>query len=175
MKRLYPILALLILILAACGSDTGTSTGNPTPAPTSVPTATPTPKSVAQQVHDLVSNAGMLGKTTTTYGYTDNPKAVIVKDNIGDGNLTNSLTVGEIHLECFNAQKALWTSHLDLTEVLVQVSMNVVDQYGNQSNQIVATCDLVQATAQKFNWSNLDQESAWQDYDNTTIAPFLTK
>jgi hypothetical protein len=184
------IIIVVILVVGIISNVTApqTTTTSPTPTAqatqavqeqptvdTSQPTATPQPKSIAQQVNDLVGNAGMLGQVSTTYGYTDNPKAVVVKDNIGDGNLTNALTVGEIHLECFNAQKALWTAHLDLTEVLVQISMNVVDQYGNASNQLVATCDLVSATAQKFNWDNLDQDSAWQVYDNTSIAPFLTK
>src|SRR5260221_11925858 len=40
MKRLYFILAFLILILAACGSDTTQAT--PTPAPTAQPTLAPT-------------------------------------------------------------------------------------------------------------------------------------
>jgi hypothetical protein len=96
---------------------TGTPTQKPTPIPTKKPTQTPTqkpqPKSIAQQINDIVLNAGMLGTgITNVYGSDSDPKSVLVKDNIGDGNLTNSLTVGEIHLECFDAQKALWTSNV---------------------------------------------------------------
>src|SRR5258708_40101230 len=47
MKRLYFILAFLILILAACGSDTTQAT--PTPAPTAQPTLAPT--STPQSIH----------------------------------------------------------------------------------------------------------------------------
>src|SRR5258708_38604381 len=47
MKRLYFILPFLILILAACGSDTTQAT--PTPAPTAQPTLAPT--STPQSIH----------------------------------------------------------------------------------------------------------------------------
>jgi hypothetical protein len=154
---------------------TAAPTTAPTATPKPTPTATPKPRTMDQQVNDAMQNAGMLGKHLKT-SYSRSDKSVTVSDDIGDGNLTNSLTVEEIKLECFNAQKALWT-HLasQLSDVTVSVTMNVVDQYGNQSNSEVASCDLQKSTEQKFNWNNLYPDLAWQDYDFQYIAPFLTQ
>lgn len=151
-----------------------------TPIPTQAPTAKPKPKTMNQQLNDIVQHAGLLGNVSPpTYGgiYTTSDKSVAVGDYVGQGDLTNGLTVQEIKLECFDAQKALWTSGVasKISDVTMGVSMDVIDQYGKQSVQIVATCELSKDTAQKFVWGNLTDDSAWEVYDNTFIAPFLTQ
>ncbi len=157
--------------------------GNPSiqqPPPPPSPTPKPQPESMVQQLNDIIQHAGLLGNVSPpTYGalYSTSDKSVAVGDYIGQGNLTNGMTVQEIKLECFDAQKALWTSGVasKLSDVLMGISMDVIDQYGKQSKQVVATCDLSKDTAQKFVWDNLTDDMAWGDYDNTYIDSFLTQ
>ena len=160
-------------------SASATPTPTDTPILTQAPTAKPRPKTMDQQLNDIVQHAGLLGNVSSPYGakYNASDKSVTLGDYIGQGNLTNGMTVQEIKLECFTAQKAIWTSGVaaHISDVLMGVSMDVVDQYGKQSIQVVATCDLSKDTAQKFVWENLTDDSAWGDYDNTFIAPFLTQ
>ncbi len=143
--------------------------------PTVKPIAKLKPLTLDQRINQIVQNSGITGKIIKSlYNFDPGSNYELVEDDIGDGNLTNSLTVEEIYSECFTIQKALWTQERShLSEVDVQVFMNVIDQYGNKANQIVGNCDLMSATEQLFNWPNLDQDSAWKDYDNTFIAPFL--
>ena len=39
------------------------------------------------------------------------------------------------------------------------------DKFGNNTTVPYGECDLGKATAAKFNWANLNQQSAWQAYD----------
>ena len=140
---------------------------------TPIPTATPKPKTLDQQINDTVQGAGLFGKDIKT---SRDAQFVTVKDNLGDGSYTNSMTVHEIKHDCFKAQQALWTQlPSKIPEVIVNVYMNVVDRYGNESNKEVASCDLQKNTEQQFNWSNLTYDQAWDDYDNKHIASFLTQ
>src|SRR5258708_5995829 len=128
-------IALLVIIIFAAiaanggGSNASPTTSNQSQVTATQPTSQPTqaPQSIGQQVDSIVQNAGLLGKAKTSY---QSDGTVTVTDDIGDGNLTNSLTVGEIHLECFTAEKALWTSGIasKLSDVTVNITMNVVDQ-----------------------------------------------
>jgi hypothetical protein len=157
-----------------------TTTSAPTSIPTtgSVPTSAPTqkPESIGQQINDIVQNAGLSGKNIQSMYNVAGDKYEKIQEDIGDGNLTNGMTVIQIQNDCFMVQQALWTkmaSHL--SEVEVSITMNVIDQYGKESNGFVADCDLKKNTASKFVWNNLTYDQAWKDYDATFIAPFLTQ
>lgn len=161
-----------VVNIAPTAAITPTETPIPTQAPTPTPTPTPSLQSQASQV---VGGANLTGKVKNV---AEDSGLVTVNDDIGDGNLTNGLTVTEIKSDCFNAQQALWKQLGDqISEVDVNVYENVVDQYGNTSNQSVAHCALKKATEQQFNWDNLDYDQAWNnnDYDSEYIASFLTQ
>jgi hypothetical protein len=160
----------------------GNTSNNPAAAPVSTsttvpaaakPTVKPTqPPTLDQRIHALVYGAGTVGHITEI---TRDSQFVTIKENAAD-NLTNSLIVGGIKMDCFAIQKALWT-HVgkQIPEVIINFSMPVQDQYGNQSIGEVASCDLQKSTAQRFNWNNLTHDDAWNDYDNKHIATFLTQ
>lgn len=166
---LWAIVILLFIVVFAALSS-------PTSAPATKPQQTTTaPKSIDDQIQSLVTNTNLLGKAHTTY--VADAKTVQVTDDIGDGNLTNGMIVGEIKDETFKIQQALWQSnlhsHYDIVQVFV--TMNVVDSYGKTSNQIVASSKLTANNAQQFQWDNMTNDMAWQDYDGSFIAPWLLK
>ncbi len=134
--------------------DTSQATTQPV-QPTDTPVQTQAPKTIEQQINDLVQNAGLSGKNISSKYNVGGDNYEAVDEDIRDGNLTNSLTKGQIQNDCFLAQQALWKSNMasHISEVNVRVSGNVVDQYGNNSNQMIGSCDLKSATAKLFNWS----------------------
>jgi hypothetical protein len=71
--------------------------------------------------------------------------------------------------DVFNEMKALFTSRLNINEVEVTINGPVTDSYGNNTTGQYADADLTLATAQLFNWDNLDYDTAWNDYDSVWV------
>lgn len=172
------LLSGIVSALSGGNSDTTSSSNTPVatqPAtqhatqPTAKPTHAPT---LDQRIHDLVYGAGTVGHVSKIER---DSQFITVSEDAAD-NLTNSLIVGGIKMDCFNIQKALWTNvSKQIPEVIINFYMPVQDKYGNQSIGEVASCDLQKSTEQLFNWNNLTHDDAWNDYDNAHIITFLTQ
>ncbi len=183
-KVLVCILACLLL-LSACGQSkaqsaappaaphratpTATSApllGPPTPVPTPVPTK---PLSLNEQIQRVT--------LTAVQQVTQGAHATV---EVSDGDVTETEMLSDccardddIHLECFNLMKAIWHDSMarDIERVDVHLTANLVDKYGRPSIGDVGQCTLSRETEQKFVWENLDQDSAWADYDYTWTLP----
>lgn len=163
MPKLVLILALLALLfgaLLACGESSQ---------------ATRVPNS-PQSIDQVVLGANTRGADTTS-NYNANNQTEAISENLGGNLVTNSWTVEDIKQDCFNFQKAVYTSLLTVhvSDVTVQVNADLVDKYGNKSNGLIGMCELSSATAKNFNWDNLEQDQAWGDYDSTWLLPSLTQ
>lgn len=136
-----------------------------------VPPVASTPTQTNSQqvatVLDSVSKFGELRKSTFNSG------SVLVSyylaDDVGMGQ-----TVDAIKFDCFSAQKAIWQSVKQINEVSISIHGPLVDQYGHQSDGNIGLCSLKMDTEARFDWSGLDQDSAWKVYDNVWLLPNLT-
>jgi hypothetical protein len=143
-----------------------------TPAPTKPKEQKPVQqKSVEQQLQDIAKDSGILGKldlADSTYDPGD--KIFVVFDDIGDGSFGNE---DFAKMEVFDIQKAVWTSKLagQVSEVRVNVTMNLTDAKGNTNNLPVAHAWLTKDNASTFNWQNTYSKAAWEAYDNTWLKP----
>jgi hypothetical protein len=146
------------------------------PAPTHqvvklpTPTATPKPKPLTpEQVLNNIAQGQVLSQKSTT---TIDGTAVIVTAK-ASGNLTEKMIAQGCQLDAFSVEKALWTSGKlpsNVTEVDVHLSGDLKDKFGNTSTGNWAAVTLSKSTEQMFNWDNLDQNSAWGDYDTAFLV-----
>jgi hypothetical protein len=157
MKRL-PILLLLVFFLVACGSTT---------IDTSLP--------IDQQINQAVQGAGATGSNIVS-SYDGGNKVEVIDENIA-GDSSDSDTINTIKADCFAFQKALWTSSVasQLSDVSIRVNTQVKDPYGHISNSSIGNCELPSATAQQFQWANLNDNDAWKVYDRAWLLPSLSQ
>lgn len=172
--RTWIIIIVVIVLLAIVGAISNaqnpqtqaspTTQTQPTSNATTAPTATLT---TTQRVQQLVqANATLDDKVeTSVQGGT-----VVVTETLSEAFDNNGYQLA-MKDNCFNIEKALWTSKFgNLTDIEINFQGPLVDQYGNTSVGAMGACELLAATAAKFNWSNLSPDMAWQDYDNAVFA-----
>ncbi len=75
-------------------------------APTQKLTTAPTP-TIDQQINQIVQNAGMSGKNIKSMYNVGGDNYEKVQEDPGDGNLTNGLTVTEIHMHHFYYNRSI--------------------------------------------------------------------
>lgn len=182
---LFVLMMTCIICPAAMAGITGanhdttaqsTIASTPAPQPThqvvKLPTPTPTPKPkplTPEQVLNNIAQGQVLSQHSTT---TIDGTAVIVTAKASD-NLTEKMIAQGCQIDAFNVEKALWTSGKlpsNVTEVDVHLTGDLQDKYGNTSTGNWAAVTLTKSTEQQFNWSNLDQTSAWKDYDTAFLV-----
>lgn len=180
-RALQAILAILALfcVLAICsGAGALATAGSPQPtptatttgaqaaqAPTDTPTSTPKPTATpttSQRVQKLVSdNASDAKSIKTTYASNDVEVNITLNEQLDQSDARST-----IQQNCFQIEQALWTGHIaKLDDVNIAFSGPATDKFGNPVTVPYGECDLGHASAAKFNWSNLNQESAWAAYD----------
>lgn len=130
-----------------------------TPAPTPKPTATLT---ASQRVQKLVSdNASDAKSIKTTYTGNDVEVNITLNEQLDQSDARST-----IQQNCFQIEQALWTGHIaKLDDVNIAFSGPATDKFGNVVTVPYGECDLGHASAAKFNWAGLTQQSAWQAYD----------
>lgn len=159
---------------SAYGKYLASLDATPTPEPSPTPTPPPT---VQQQLQDIMQHADLTYGTRKATNYDAKANSVVVIYYIPHDEVWDKANeVSQIKINCFATLKALWQSHLtgDFTDTKVVVQGDLEDAYGNTSVGNVGTCELFKDTARKFNWDNMDQDSAWEVYDLTWLLPDLT-
>jgi hypothetical protein len=139
--------------------------------PTPTPTPKPKPLTPEQVLNNIAQDQVLSHQTTTTFDGT----AVIVTAKASD-NLTEKMIAQGCQIDAFNVEKALWTSGKlpsNVTEVDVHLTGDLQDKFGNTSTGNWAAVTLSKSTEQQFNWANLDQTSAWGDYDTAFLVANL--
>lgn len=151
------ILVLTLIVIAAIALQAGNG---------SQPTATPnSPSSIEQQMLAL-AQAQALG-TDLTSTYDSNTESLVITEKIS-GALSNDTLVSNMHVECFDIQKALWTNSIRIYLSNVEVDLyggDLVDRYGQPITSPIGICKLSSKTEGAFVWENLDGDMAWEDYD----------
>ena len=162
--------ALLILALAACGSDTAQQTPAPaltTTTQTTVQKPTPTHQaSIADQLQNIVQKSGAAYVGNATVNYDAGVKYVHIFENFpstGD----NTLDIGRIKQDTFAIQKAIWLAHISGVDA-AQVIFNDAT-----SQQRLATSEVERTTAAKLNWASMTSGQAWSSYDTAWLSPSL--
>ncbi len=77
---------------------------------------------------------------------------ILVTINAGD-NLSDDLIKKGIWLDMASIYTALYKEPMDVNETVIIANMDLVDKYGNTSNQPVMKTSLAKEEAQKVNWS----------------------
>lgn len=155
-----------------------TSTLTNTPAPTDTPVPpTPTPNlntdsGVVAYAKNILSGLSPHGSITQV----DNNGGLHVVDYISSKMfLSNSAARDDVQQDCFFIEQALWTSRLNLVEpaIYVDVQSDLVDKYGNSSRGDIGKVALSRDTEKKFNWANLDYQTAWNNkiFDQQWLLP----
>lgn len=176
-RRLWLIIACVLLVLAAIGAISGNHQGSTattdqptattvpaTQSLTSTPTLQPTVKTlpIEQQAIQIAQHAAPNASKQTAK-----------VDSSGNLILTEFQDIPSatsVKVDCFNVLQALLTAKLNnIHAVDLEVSAILTDTNGNQSTANVGECSL----SHNLNWSALDFRSAWNDYDTMFVAPNL--
>jgi hypothetical protein len=91
---------------------------------------------------------------------------------------SNDLLIENFKQDCYNLQRAIWTSSVSkhVGQLEVTFEMHTQDKYGKVSpNTTVGSCTLTQKPAALFHWDNLIADDTWGIYDNTYLIPFVGK
>ena len=183
--------AMLVLILAGCGSPSGTSGtrgATPTSTVTSVPATytpnplTPTPTTEEQRLNALVWQTIGRGAVEVHTTYEPHTGATTVKViysavvpivGIVPTQAADIAAAQErVKVICFEVERALWTSGTTpLSQVNAAVLGPVLDQYANLTSQAYGSALLKAATEAHVNWGTLTPDQAWNAYDNTYLRP----
>ena len=188
---------MLLVILALCIGVVQAVVRNPdlqtndntafTPQPTDTPIQTPTPINLTtRQGIEVYAKQILDNLSPVPYGsregivYTENTKELQVLFYISSNQvLDNNNLKNMIEINCFDAQKALWTSKLKriVNSIIIHIQSDLVDKYGNQSKGEVGTATLTSATNLMIQWDNIDFGSAWdnQVYDDQWMLPSIEK
>jgi hypothetical protein len=160
-------------------APTAQPTQKPTPTPKPTPKPTPdmydanTAVAYAKQVLGGLSLSGKITKVTDDGGM--HVTEYIPGNSIWDHSTAKTM----IETDSFNIEQALWKSQLGSVEpaIYVNIQSDLTDQYGNPTVDDMGTVALSYDTEQKFNWSGLDYQTAWdnQDYDQQWLLPDLNK
>ena len=176
-KLLVCLVSCLLLVLSACGQSPANSAAPPAaPHPTATPTDTPIPTPVPTKPLSLDEQIQRVTLTAVQQVMQGAHATVVV----GKGTVTETEMLSDccardddIHLECFNLMKAIWHDSMSshIKSVDIHLTANLVDKYGRPSIGDVGQCTLSRETEQQFVWENLNQDSAWADYDYTWTLP----
>ncbi len=72
---------------------------------------------------------------------------------------------------CFQVQKAMWSSKLSPSDVLVLVMGPVADAYAQLRVDAHGSAELSQKIASALTWGTLNPDSAWARYDHAYLRP----
>ena len=196
-RNLLISLITLLVVLALCIGVVQAVAHNPdlqtndntafTPQPTDTFIPTPTPINLAtRQGVEVYTKQILDNLSPTPYGsregilYTENTKELQVLFYISSNQvLDNNNLKNMIEINCFDTQKALWTSRLKgiVNSIIIHIQSDLVDKYGNQSKGEVGTATLTSATNSMIQWDNIDFGPAWdnQVYDVQWMLPSIEK
>jgi hypothetical protein len=89
---------------------------------------------------------------------------------------TAEISIGDVAQEqervktiCFEEQRALWTSGIQLQRVNVIVLGPVQDDYADMILDAHARADLTAPTAAALHWAALDPDTGWERYDSVWL------
>lgn len=154
---------------AAAPTFTVGPTVTPYPTVTPFPTATPKPITPAELATRLIAQA--LGDSNGLSVKWDAADKILTVEHDASDNLTNDLIKVGIEVDTFKIMQAIYTQwSIHPSSVVVHENGPTQDKYGNPSKGPWGTAALLTETAGLFNWSNLDYEQAWNDYD---VAYFI--
>lgn len=171
-KKLWIIVGVVVVILAIIGAVTNangnmsantasTSTAQTTQAPTYQPTPTTT-LTVEQRAIQLAQQAAPSAS-----------KQNVKIDSSGGLTITefrDIVSQTTVKTDCFNVLQALWQANLPgVKDIDLEVQATLTDANGNQSVGSVGDCSL----SHSLNWSSLDFNSAWSQYDTAFVDPAL--
>ena len=172
-----------VMLLAGCTSEaSGGSSPTPSPIPTESPTPTATP-SDRQRIHQIVrgvfKEAGWPDLESTQIdadideeGVDPNDWGVLIEyRHPNAGNLDTDQTI--IHDIAFQSMKSLFNSGIPMGYVTITAFVDVVDQYGRESEDILSTIALTRKTAEKMVWENLTYTKVPDFADSYSFATYL--
>ena len=125
-----------------------------------------------QQVRALVTSATSTysSESSVTFG---SLRSVQVTVTVA---WTADITINDVAKEqarvqaiCFQVQKALWSSTLSPSDVLVIVLGPVTDEYGGPAVDAHGSAELSAKTASTLAWGTLTPDAAWSAYDHTYL------
>jgi hypothetical protein len=86
-------------------------------------------------------------------------------------NFTEGLTKDGARINTVDILKYIKAAYPDLTEVHVFGTANMVDQYGNTSDDQVVTLTYSRATMDKINFNNVSFKNIWNIADDSWVHP----
>lgn len=148
---------LLIIVGKACGhggkeDSSSTSTSNSTSSSNAAAAAPTTPQGPKPP-----ANVKALNISPPPGPDVD---VVTARYKIGE-NLTKGLTKDGARIDTVDILKYIKAAYPNLTEVHVDATADMVDQYGNTSEDQVATLIYSRATLDKINWDNFNFQNIW--------------
>lgn len=179
--------ALLVLAAVAtaagCGSASALTTqANRTPTPT--PTAQQRIAALAQQaiggnVHvEATLGTGSAGTPGPTPGAGDDGAVTVTVTLAGPVPGTDaeiSASQERVKTICFQAERALWTAALPLSDVTVTVVGPIYDDYADLTSGPYGAAVLKADTAAKLDWVSLSPDTAWDVYGVFLRAAYRPK
>jgi hypothetical protein len=91
---------------------------------------------------------------------------------------TDGITAADVAKEqarvkalCFQVQKAIWSSRLSPSDVLIIVLGPVADAYAQLRVDAHGSAELSQKIASALTWGTLNPDAAWAKYDHTYLRP----
>lgn len=139
------------------------------------PTATPKPLNQQERIEQILYD--QFGDKVSNILYVEdkpNPPSINADVYIGPQWDTDGARTA-IRIDCFNAQKAIWTAKpaLKLRSVVIFLQGDFKDKYGKESRDQAGACTLKAATAKRFVWENMTHNDAWEAYDMASYHPAL--
>lgn len=170
-KRKWPWIVagvvLFFIIVGQCGhhSDTGStssqakSTAASNAPASSAAVAPTTPQGPKPPAHANISPPPGPGVDVATARY-----------KISE-NLTGGLTKDGARIDTVDILKYIKAAYPDLTEVHVFGTADMVDKYGNTSDDQVVTLTYSRATMDKINFNNVSFKNIWDIADDSWVHP----
>jgi hypothetical protein len=170
-SRALMAIALLGLLTTGCASASTGSARQPAASATSVPTAPPTTegrlalrvrqaegaaaKTLALAYHQATATVDV----TVTLRWTPTWKTEFAKAQTAAKSA------------CYEAQAALWTSGVALSNVTVTVLGQALDDYGEIITGAYAAATMTSAHASATQWASTSPDTAWSLYDEVFLRP----
>jgi len=167
---LVALLGVVILLVVIYATANLLSSG--TPGTTQNPDLT-TPQGIDQYTLRLAQNSGASG-TIVSSRYETSVKGLVITETIGaqPDHITYRANIED---DCFFIQQAIWKSNINLAAVEVHILGPLTDPQGRTKTDPIGICGLKEQTEQKFSWSNLTSNQAWNHYDAIWMRPELYK
>lgn len=172
------LIAMLLVAVGALAGCAGSSVSGPRATSTPLVTATPTvPATTAglltQRVRDAIGTAAK--QANVTYQTADK-SAVVNVTLVWSPSWRDHFTLAQAQAKttCYQAQAAVWTSHIPLTKVTVIVLGQALDDYAEIISSAYAAADITAQHARSINWSMITVDQAWALYDHEFLRPTYT-